>query len=237
MTFSNSSRIGLILFAFAIGCEKSTVDEPTPSPPENEIDANRSQPGDERPGLNDVGFSNLFKKYVAGNQPNSSPQQLGDVIRAIDQIDKFSENDHREFLVFLRPKLEDRDPQVRMNAAYLISYSRIYGLGTGQENEDLILVFVKLLREEDPEVRRLALFSLEMLVEDSGLEAELTPLVEPLVQNLGHSRTVYWAIKLLGEIGPWANDAITPIRETAARMDDEVIDRKSSEAIDKIEGR
>lgn len=181
-------------------------------------------------------YGEIFDTLVKGASPESTDQQEEASWKALESIDQFNKLEHEEFIRFLSPKLQDSDPYVRNEAAFHIAGCRIYGLEKGKENNDLIMVFVRLLEEEDPLVKRLALGHMETLVGKSGLEEQLFPLVQPLIRNLDDPRMTYQSMKLLGDIGPAASESIPYIRKAAERDNDKVIDEVSAEAIQKIEG-
>ena len=155
--------------------------------------------------------------------------------KALGRVEQFNEPENKAFVVFLRQKLTDESPFVRMKAAFNVALIRTE-LGIADQNKDLIPVFVDLLHHDDLMVRKFSLIDMDPLVRKSGLGEELRPLVQPLIDTLQDSLTTYISITSLGAIGPAAKEAIPFIRKAAEQVNDDSIDQVSDEAIHKIEG-
>jgi hypothetical protein len=74
---------------------------------------------------------------------------------------------------------------------------------------------------------------MEPLIKDQRLGADAATLVSPLIGCLDNPRTVHFAIKSLGEIGPMANESIPAIQK-AAQAAGKSLERVSTESIRKI---
>jgi hypothetical protein len=68
--------------------------------------------------------------------------------RQIEKVVQFNEEENKAFLAFLKGKLDDPSPFVRMEAGFHIALIR-NELGMAKQNEDLIPVFVDLFQHED----------------------------------------------------------------------------------------
>ena len=106
----------------------------------------------------------------------------------------------------------------------------------GDKNEDLIPLFLELLKHEDVSVRKSAMNDMDPVVRNSNLGDSLKPLVPVLIDALKEPSTTYQAISYLGEMGAMSKEAIPAIRMATERDHDETINQASKEAIRKIEG-
>ena len=180
-------------------------------------------------------YSEIFDVVVRGWSPDGTDAEAETMDKAYFTIEKFSEQEHRDFIEYMKPKLQDSNPYVRLQAATEIASCRIQYLAEGKQNKDLVPTYVGLLQEKEEMIRQFTLNSLPLFVVKSGLNEELSPLVQPLIENLEHSRTAFKSVGLLGDIGPLASEAIPYIRKAAERDKDEFMDQRTAEAIQKIE--
>ncbi len=179
-------------------------------------------------------YAQLFDHIVQGSLPNATEADDVAWTAALEQVTAFTPAQHEEFATYLESRLSDPSPNMRMEAAFQLALER-NDLGRGQENEDLVAVFVTLLEDSDLQVRRRALIDLDPVVTSSGLEDELEPLLIPLIAALQYPEMTYSSIVLLGHIGPLAAAAVPHIQAAAERDNDDIIDQVAAEAIAKIE--
>ena len=148
----------------------------------------------------------------------------------------FNETENKAFVDFLQQRLAEKDSFSRLAAAFHLTRIRI-DTGVGEQNRDLIAVFIDLLQHDDLAVRAFSLTDMDHLVQKSGLGEELRPLVQPLIRTLQDSSTTYLSMTSLGAIGSAAKEAIPFMRRAAERDNDDIIDEVCANAIRRIEGR
>ena len=147
----------------------------------------------------------------------------------------FNETENKAFVDFLQQRLAEKDPFSRLAAASHLTRIRI-DTGVGEQNRDLIPVFVDLLQHDDVAVRKFSLIDMDLVVQKSGLGEELKPLVQPLIRTLQDSSTTYLSMTSLGAIGPVAKEAIPYMHRAAERDSNDIIDEVCAKAIHRIEG-
>ncbi|REJ85174.1 MAG: hypothetical protein DWQ34_25390 [Planctomycetota bacterium] len=177
----------------------------------------------------------MFAAIVKATLPDASEQDEQASWEALEKIAKFDETQNEAFLRFLEGKLDDPSPFVRTEAGFNVALIRC-DLGMGQENEDLIPLFVDLLKQEDLFLRKSAMIDMDPVITSSHLGDKLRPLVPVLIEALNEPSTTYQAISYLGEMGALSREAIPAIRMAAERDNDKTIDQASNEAIQEIEG-
>lgn len=180
-------------------------------------------------------FEDMFAAIVTGTFRDASEQDKQASWKVMEEIAKFDKGQNEAFLVFLEGKLDDPSPFVRMEAGFNVALIRC-DLGIGKKNEDLILLFVDLLKHEDIWVRKFAMNDIDPVIRSSNLGDRLQPLVPVLIEALKEPFTTYQAISYLGDMGPMSKKSIPAIQMAAERDNDKTIDQASEEAIRKIEG-
>lgn len=187
------------------------------------------------PDQQSLRFDDMFAAIVKATLPDASEQDEQASWEALEKIAKFDETQNEAFLRFLEGKLDDPSPFVRTEAGFNVALIRC-DLGMGQENEDLIPLFVDLLKQEDLFLRKSAMIDMDPVITSSHLGDKLRPLVPVLIEALNEPSTTYQAISYLGEMGALSREAIPAIRMAAERDNDKTIDQASNEAIQEIEG-
>ena len=235
MRYPDSVNVVLICAAIGFaGCNKDAGLQSKPSsaqpPPASQANDDSTDAKQESSG-----FEGLFTAIVNGFLPDATEQDEQAGWNALETIDKFDKGQNKAFLAFLEGKLDDSLPFARMKAGYHVALIR-GDLGVGQENEDLIPLFIDLLSDDDLSVRRKAMIDMDPIVRNSNLGDKLKPLVPVLTEALKEPSMTYHAITYLGDLGPMAKQAIPAIRMAAERDNDKIIDQVSKEAIRKIEG-
>jgi len=232
----NWTLIAVCVLFWLSGCSKSVPEESPHLETQSSDAAGSPVSPDGSSSSKTPDYAEMFDTLVRGEPIEATDQQEEVSWKALERINQFNKPEHEEFILFLTPKLQDRDPYARIVAAFHIAGCRINGLGNGKENNDLIMTYVRLLEEDDSLVNSSTLIGMESLVRNSGLGEELKPLVQPLIRNLENPRTTYLSIQLLRDMGPLASEAVPYIRKAAERDNNKSIDKVSAEAIQKIEG-
>ncbi len=216
------------------GCNRDTAsqpDVPSSQPPSssqvNETSAESSQESSD--------FEDMFAAIVKGSLQNVSEQDEQASWEALEKIAKFDKSQNEAFLEFLEGKLNDPSPFVRTEAGFNVALMRC-DMGMGQKNEELIPLFVDLLKQDDIFLRKAAMIDMDPVVRNSNLGDKLQPLVPVLIEALKEPSTTYLAISYLGDIGAMSKEAIPAIRMAAGRENDKTINQASEEAIRKITG-
>ena len=181
-------------------------------------------------------YAELFNAMVQDSLPDATDQHEDASTTAIAKVVQFNETENKAFVDFLRQKLAEKDPFSRLEAASHLARIRT-DTGVGEQNKDLIPVFVDLLQHDDVAVRTLSLIDMDLVVQKFGLGEELKPLVQPLIRTLQDSSTTYLSMTSLGAIGSAAKEAIPFMRRAAERDNDDIIDEVCANAIRRIEGR
>lgn len=188
------------------------------------------------PQSNSPDFEGMFDTIVKGSLRNATEEQEEACFKVLEELTQFDESQNKAFVEFLKSKLEDPSPYVRMEAGFNIGLIR-NDLGMGEANVDLIPIFVELLQNEDEWVRKFALNDVDPVVRGSGLGDELAPLVPVFISLLDEPSTTFQSISYLGEMGPMAGEAVPAIRKAMERDNDPTINQIGMESIGKIESQ
>ena len=180
-------------------------------------------------------YAKLFDAMVQGSLLDATDQHEDASTKAIEKVERFNETENKAFVDFLQQRLAEKDSFSRLAAAFHLTRIRI-DTGVGEQNRDLIPVFVDLLQHDDVAVRKFSLIDMHLLVQKSGLGEELQPLVQPLIRTLQDSSTTYLSMTSLGAIGPVAKEAVPFMKRAAERDNTEIIDEVCAKAIHRIEG-
>lgn len=225
----------LICSCCIMGCGQHDSLEPATSIPPSASSGKLTTNIEDSPKTPAPNYAALFAAMVQGSLPDATDQHEDAGTNAIEKVVRFSETENQAFVDFLKQKLGDTDPFSRLEAASHLARIRT-DTGAGEQNRDLIPVFVDLLQHVDVAVRTLSLIDMDLLVQQSGLGEELKPLVQPLIRTLQDSSTRYLSMTSLGAIGPAAKDAIPFMRRAAERDSNDIINEVCAKAIRRIEG-
>jgi len=142
---------------------------------------------------------------------------------AIEAINRLAKENRRQLLTWLAHD----DPVVRRGAAFGL----LKGLDPSEDSE--VDAFLTALRDEDAQVRRVALQAVNQL--DDAVVANRLAALTPALTSGGATATAKAAIaRRLARLGPAAEAAIPPLKEAAATSPDRNVRAASIAALHRI---